>query len=180
MGEKIKAIFEKACPNCGGAISDYRLKKGLPCYKCLPKIEKEDSYLACLELSATQRLQGDFKEICQLSEATGDFSNFFKSIHKSAPWSLQIAWFKRFFLGRSFALLAPTGIGKTTFGLTLSFYLAREKRQKSYLIFPTRLLVEQALNKLRKMGVPEDYLLFFGEKPSVTKKQKEERLKRLR
>ena len=180
MGEKVKAIFEKACPNCGGPISDYRLSLGLPCSKCLPRLEEdEDTARACLELSATGNLKGDFKEICDLSEATQDFINFFRSIHKSYPWTLQVAWFKRFFLGRSFALLAPTGIGKTTFGLTLSFYLAKKKNQKSYLIFPTRLLVEQAINKLRRMGVPEEYLLYFGEKPSLTKKQRRERMERL-
>jgi reverse gyrase len=145
-----------------------------------PRIEEEDQDLACVELSALNNLKKDFKEICSLKEATQDFENFFWSIHKSKPWTLQEAWFKRFYLGRSFALLAPTGIGKTTFGLTLSFYLAKKHHKKSYLIFPTRLLVEQAINKLRKMGVPEEYMLYFGEKPSLTKKQREERLKRLR
>ncbi len=176
--QKEKAIFEKTCPNCGGPISDIRLQKGLPCSKCLPQqVENEDK--ACEVLLKENKLNKDFKEICTLKEELEKFRNFFFEIHRSYPWSLQEAWFKRFFLGRSFALLAPTGIGKTTFGLTLSYYLAKKKNKKSYLIFPTRLLVEQAINKLRKMGVPEEYLLYFGEKPSLTKKQKEERFRRL-
>ncbi|HIC09684.1 MAG TPA: reverse gyrase, partial [Aquificales bacterium] len=180
MGDKVKAIFEKACPNCGGPISDKRLQLGLPCSKCLPKVEGiEDQDTACVRLKEEKNLKRDFKEICDLKVEEREFDNFFWSIHKSHPWSLQKAWFKRFYLGRSFALLAPTGIGKTTFGLTLSYYLAEKKNKKSYLIFPTRLLVEQAINKLRKMGVPEEYMLYFGEKPSLTKKQREERLKRL-
>ncbi len=176
--QKEKARFEKTCPNCGGPISDIRLQKGLPCSKCLPQqVENEDK--ACEVLLKENKLNKDFKEICTLKEELEKFRNFFFEIHRSYPWSLQEAWFKRFFLGRSFALLAPTGIGKTTFGLTLSYYLAKKKNKKSYLIFPTRLLVEQAINKLRKMGVPEEYLLYFGEKPSLTKKQKEERFRRL-
>ncbi len=176
----VKAIFEKACPNCGGPISDERLSLGLPCSKCLPlKGEPVDPDLACVELENLGKLKRDFKEICHLKDFDREFEEFFFRIHRSKPWTLQKAWARRFFLGRSFALLAPTGIGKTTFGLTLSYYLAKEKHRKSYLIFPTRLLVEQAINKLRNMGVPEEYLLYFGEKPSLTKKQREERLKRL-
>jgi len=29
------AEFHRICPNCGGIISDERLKAGLPCEKCL-------------------------------------------------------------------------------------------------------------------------------------------------
>jgi reverse gyrase len=31
------AEFHRMCPNCSGIISDERLRKGLPCEKCLPK-----------------------------------------------------------------------------------------------------------------------------------------------
>jgi reverse gyrase len=29
------SYYDKFCPNCGGIISDERLKQGLPCEKCL-------------------------------------------------------------------------------------------------------------------------------------------------
>ena len=31
------ALYRSTCPNCGGLISDYRLKRKLPCNKCLPE-----------------------------------------------------------------------------------------------------------------------------------------------
>jgi len=178
LTEESIAIFEKSCPNCKGAIDDSRLKKSLVCKICAPRIEEESPDYLCMELLALDVLKGDYEKICSLKEEEKDFENFFRKIHKSVPWSLQRAWFRRFFLKRSFALLAPTGIGKTTFGLTLALYLARKKHKKSYLIFPTRLLVEQAINKLKKMGASEEELLYFGEK-NLTKKQKNERIQRL-
>lgn len=69
------------------------------------------------------------------------------------PWPLQRAWAARVVQGRSFAMLAPTGIGKTTFGLLTALWLAREGR-RSYLVFPTRLLVAQAAERLRALGAP--------------------------
>ncbi|RLG55682.1 MAG: reverse gyrase, partial [Candidatus Hydrothermarchaeota archaeon] len=51
-------------------------------------------------------------------------------------------------LGRSFALLAPTGVGKTTFGIVVAQYL----KGKRYLILPSRLLVEQIAEKFNALA----------------------------
>ncbi|MEM1601096.1 MAG: hypothetical protein QW339_03885, partial [Sulfolobales archaeon] len=34
-------MYLDACPNCGGAISDHRLVKALPCTSCLPELGGE-------------------------------------------------------------------------------------------------------------------------------------------
>ena len=77
------------------------------------------------------------------------FLDFFeKAIGK--PRALQKFWAKRALKGESFAAVAPTGIGKSTFGIALALFLAGEGK-KSYLIFPTTLLVQQALEIVEKI-----------------------------
>ncbi|MEM0179652.1 MAG: DEAD/DEAH box helicase, partial [Fervidicoccaceae archaeon] len=58
-----------------------------------------------------------------------------------------LAWARRVFEKRSFSIIAPTGIGKTAFGLLLALYFAM-KGKKSYLVFPTTPLVIQMCEKL--------------------------------
>ena len=63
------------------------------------------------------------------------------------PWSLQRTWMKRVLKGNSFAIVAPTGVGKTTFGLITALYM----NGRSLLVFPTRLLAGQAYERLTEM-----------------------------
>ncbi len=114
----IKSIFLRSCPNCGGDISSERLYMGLPCEKCL----EDDVSDVCSHL----KKEGFLKDICKISDTLEEWERFFEKKIKSLPWSLQKAWAKRVFLGRSFALLAPTGIGKTSFGLITSYFLAKK------------------------------------------------------
>ena len=58
-------------------------------------------------------------------------------------------------------MLAPTGIGKTTFGLITAVWLAQAKK-KSHLIFPTRLLVKQASERLELLGA--SFIAYTGKK----------------
>ncbi|WP_299229450.1 reverse gyrase [Sulfurihydrogenibium sp.] len=165
----IASIFKKLCPNCGGDITSERLYKGLTCDKCLPEEPKED---VCDVLK-----KGKFKILCDIDDEVSNWQNFFSKRIGSHPWSLQITWAKRFFLNRSFALLAPTGIGKTSFGLSVASYLA-QKNKKSYIILPTKLLVNQTVKKLTQIfKLKEDQILFFGEE---NKKEKETKLERLK
>jgi reverse gyrase len=56
----------------------------------------------------------------------------------------------RVLMGHSFGLLAPTGVGKTSFGLSMVSFLAK-KNKRSYVILPTKLLVEQTVRKLKAL-----------------------------
>ncbi len=132
-------LVENGCPNCGGSISADRLEKGLPCYRCLPKPTND----------VCRRVKKRFlKEFCETDEKLSDFVSFFERALGSSPWSLQKLWAKRVFKGYSFAMVAPTGVGKTTFGLIMSLYLDG----KILLVFPTRILADQAGNRLKEIS----------------------------
>ncbi|ADY73028.1 Reverse gyrase [Desulfurobacterium thermolithotrophum DSM 11699] len=139
------AEFHRMCPNCGGIISDERLKAGLPCEKCLPK---ELFYTNRKEIcnALGNKLQ-DFKKICLLDEFTENYVKFFKEKTGFTPWTLQVMWARRVALSKSFTMIAPTGVGKTTWGLVTSAYLSG----KVYILVPTKLLVLQTVEKLSKL-----------------------------
>ncbi len=163
----ITSLFKNLCPNCGGDISSERLELGLPCEKCMPKYERD--------LCGSIIKEGGITKLCHLERELSSWEFHFESLLRSKPWSLQISWAKRVFLGNSFGLLAPTGVGKTSFGLSMASYLAKESK-RSYVILPTKLLVEQVVQKLLNFGLREEDILYFSEE---SKKQKELKKKRL-
>ncbi len=165
--ETIPLIYKNMCPNCGGDITSERLFKGLVCENCLP--EEINRKELCDLLG-----YGKFTDVCHLWEKVRDFKQFFKEIIKNDLWSIQETWATRFFMNISYALLAPTGIGKTTFGLVLSRYLKEKENKKTYLIFPTQMLVNQAHERLVSFGVPEEEILAYTSKFARTKKKQEE------
>ena len=169
----IPLIYKNMCPNCGGDITSERLFKGLVCENCLPdEVPRED---LCDFLG-----YGKFLDVCQLWSKVRDFKEFFRQIIKNDLWSIQETWATRFFLNISYALLAPTGIGKTTFGLVLSKYLKDKENKKAYLIFPTQMLVNQAHERLVSFGVPEEDILAYTSKFAKTKKKQEEYKERIK
>lgn len=80
-----------------------------------------------------------YSEVCELLEREEQFIEFFTEKVGNPPWSLQKLWTKRIFQRQSFAIVAPTGVGKTTFGAVMACFL----EGKSYILVPTRTLVEQ-------------------------------------
>ena len=147
----LPAIYKNRCPNCGGDISSSRLSKGLFCKKCMEENENKCE----IELK-------NYEKFCIADEKLSLFNAFFKEKTGSELSSIQKMWAKRFFLGNSFALLAPTGIGKTTFGLLLSAFV-----KNSYILFPTKLLVMQAVERFKKWGV--EVLAYKGKKEEKEK-----------
>ncbi len=147
-------LIYSGCPNCGGPITDRRSILGLPCERCL----SEDGGV-CENLKKS----GFLREICEIEENLREFSEVFEKCVGFEPWSLQRTWAKRYLMKRSFAIVAPTGVGKTTFGLVASI-LAK----KSLLIFPTRVLSEQAYERIRhfleKLGIERKVLVYKGRK----------------
>ena len=99
-----------------------------------------------------------------MEEKLREFDGFFERAVGSKPWSLQKLWAKRVFMKQSFAIVAPTGVGKTTFGLVTSLFLEK----KSLLIFPTRILASQAGEKLeelsKRVGVSKRILVYESKK----------------
>jgi len=149
----IKSIYKNLCPNCNGEITSERLAQGLACEKC----EKEASNL---------------KRLKAIEEELKEWERDFEFYIKGKPFGLQITWAKRVLLGLSFALLAPTGVGKTSFGLSMASFF-KKKGKKSYIIVPTKLLIEQVTQKLKNFGIGKEEILAFD---GGLKKRKKERL----
>ncbi|MCS7175034.1 reverse gyrase [Pseudothermotoga sp.] len=152
------ALFEALCPNCGGRIDTDRLEKGLACERCLPH-PAEGHLCELLE----QKLQ--YTQVCELLDREKKFIKFFTEKMNNPPWSLQKLWAKRIFQGQSFAIVAPTGVGKTTFGATMACFL----EGKSYIIVPTRTLLDQVKRQCKSFS--EKRIVAYsgkkGEKDSI-------------
>ncbi len=179
--ESLRAIYHGMCPNCGGDISDLELLGPGVCAQCLPKplLDKEKVYL---ELIRRGRI-GEYVKILEIESNLKNFSEFFNFLIGSRPWALQEVWAKRVLMGRSFSIVAPTGIGKTLFGLIMALYLAGKGR-KCYIIVPTSLLVKHLLDKvsdflekISHIGTPKPIVL--GYYSAMPKREAKETLRRI-
>ncbi len=153
-------LVAHACPNCGGTISDERLSQGLPCSKCLPKIKEGD---LCKILREEGRLK-HLRPYCEAAVKFREFENFFQKALGFSPSSLQETWIKRILFRESFAIVAPTGTGKTTFGLIAALYL----EGRVLILVPTRLLAQQIGERVeelaQKIGLSKRILAYLGKK----------------
>lgn len=184
--EMARAVFKEMCYNCGGAITDYRLSLKLPCGRCLEEVPKEldaralvDLRLVASELENRGKARG-VKELVKVQEALERFSSFFEEVVGSKPWSAQRAWALRALRGDSFAILAPTGVGKTMFGMVLSLYLARQGK-RCYMIFPNTALLTHVYRRIselaRRAGIKEDIVVAYH--AGLSKSEKENALQKI-
>ncbi|MEM2223857.1 MAG: reverse gyrase [Acidilobaceae archaeon] len=151
--QRIRGIYRGSCPNCGGSISSDRLEMGLPCDKCLPRLPdgsilKEDIF-HILEKSGSLK---NYRYVYELESEAREFIKFFEKTLGSPPWGAQRTWIKRLVRGDSFSIVAPTGTGKTTFGIVAALYLACVKKAKSYILVPTTTLVAQIVEKANTLA----------------------------
>ncbi|MEM2699803.1 MAG: reverse gyrase [Candidatus Bathyarchaeia archaeon] len=179
----LRAIYRGMCPNCGGDISDQELLTVGVCSRCLPTTVR-DSESVYLELVKRGKI-GGYAKVLEIEFELKRFSEFFSMLVGSRPWALQEVWAKRVLMGRSFSIVAPTGIGKTLFGLVMALYLAR-KGKKSYIIVPTSLLVRHLLDKvsafLEKIHNKDELTKMptvIGYYSAMPKKESNETLKRI-
>ena len=113
------AFYKTSCPNCQGKIEDERLRERLLCFQCDPSLKR--GFEVCFELEKKNSLK-KLKKFCQLQKRFEAFREFFKKTLKAEPGNLQESWMKRILFKESFAIVAPTGIGKTTFGIITSLF----------------------------------------------------------
>jgi len=149
-----RSVYRRSCPNCGRSVSEARLNLGLPCERCIPRafessVSLEDIYKALLE-NGTLNM---FKEVYVLEEEARNLAQFFEKTLGYPPWGAQRTWIKRFVRGDSFTIIAPTGVGKTTFGIIVALYLACVRGEKSYVVVPTTTLVIQAEEKAKSLSL---------------------------
>jgi len=153
-------VYLKTCPVCGGAISDERLRAGLPCSKCVPdevvnKLKSGTDFRVriCNYLESHGLLkESSYAVYCRMIRESARIEDFFRHVMGSKPWAVQRLWIKRAAKGLSFAMIAPTGVGKTTFGIVLALYLAKEKGLKSYFMAPTTTLVTQIKERIEELA----------------------------
>ncbi len=150
------AIYKRLCPSCYGRIEDTRLKNGLLCSEC-EKGARERFPALC---EAPYIRKNAILDFCHAELNTEKFRSFFKEKIGSLPYPLQLSWARRIFLKESFALVAPTGVGKTTFGILMASFL----NKRSYIIVPTRLLVKDVYKRLISFNLTKKIIAYTGKK----------------
>ncbi|MEM5806155.1 MAG: reverse gyrase [Candidatus Aenigmatarchaeota archaeon] len=183
-------IYENTCPNCSGKISYERILYSLPCEKCLPIIPENIKkikpgsikfYKEVIKLLRKNYTLKDYNKYYKLIKKVNDFLKFFKKAINSSPWSAQRMWATRVFKNQSFAIMAPTGTGKTTFLIILSLYLATKFKKRIYFLLPTSLLVSQVFEKFKKFKDTLNLQTNIIALHSLQKKnEKEENLEKLK
>ena len=179
----MKALYREMCPNCEGRISDERLYMRNPCESCLNEPIVIDSYFELVSavrdaLLNANRLK-EWERIYRLESESREIEDFFKKATGFTFWSAQRTWVKRLLKGRSFSIIAPTGMGKSTFGAFMSVYYAT-KGKKSYIVVPTTPLVIQTIRKVQaiieRTGLGVNLAYYHG---NLRKKEKEEMLAKI-
>ncbi|MEM3571134.1 MAG: reverse gyrase, partial [Candidatus Bathyarchaeia archaeon] len=131
----IEIEYKNLCPNCNGTIDSIRLNEGLPCKLCLFKPLKEIK-------------EGLLYKINLRNKSLDVIESIFQKILKTKMWALQRFWARRFLEGESFALVAPTGSGKTIMQIVLSLYASSKMKKRCLIILPTSILVHQVSERL--------------------------------
>jgi reverse gyrase len=85
------------------------------------------------------------KENCLLEQRLKDYIEFFEKNFGRPPFSLNIYWAKKVLRGESFSITAPTGFGKTTFGITISHFYPG----KICYLVPSKILLSEVSEKLK-------------------------------
>ncbi|WP_175059054.1 reverse gyrase [Thermococcus sp. 2319x1] len=179
----MKAIYRGMCPNCEGSISDLRLYRKHPCEVCLDEEIKAEVYFDLIKgIRDALKLRGTLKyweELYSLEKKLNEAEELFKKATGFTFWSAQKTWVKRLVRGKSFSIIAPTGMGKSVFGAFMSIYYAKQGK-KSYIILPTTPLVIQTIKRVQtfaeKAGVSVNLAYYHG---NMKKKEKEEMLQKI-
>jgi len=163
----IKLEYKELCPNCGGTADSLRLEEGLPCEACLPQIPGE-------------MREGAMSKIFSLNERLMEIEDIFQRALKTKMWALQRFWAKRFLEGESFALVAPTGSGKTTMQILLSLYASSKMGKRCLLILPTSILAHQVSERMigikRELNLDVEVAHYHS---LLSKREKTEQLKKM-
>ena len=107
---------------------------------------------------------------------------FFVASTGKEPWSLQLHWMKRLVSGESFAMVAPTGIGKSTLLAVYALYRACFYGWRVYVLTPTREVAKQFyermleyLSRLEKLGLCSESprIVFYDSSSSSVSRTRE-------
>jgi reverse gyrase len=163
----LKIVYKNLCPNCGGMISSERLSKGLPCEKCLPNEKEKLSF-------------GPLFEIEKRNKKVEEIEKLFQKVVKAKMWALQRFWVRRFLKGESFALIAPTGSGKTTIQMILCLFAAKFLKKRCLIILPTSILVNEVSQKMESFAKKLGFNVLISKYHTMlTQKEKKEEISKM-
>ncbi len=100
---------------------------------------------------------------CTIDKKTQECAEYFTNNFGFNPHRLFISWTKKTFFGESFCIQAPTGFGKTTFGMVIS----QMREGRVCFIVPTKFLAEQIYEKLSSMK-PSKQIVYLSRKTEIT------------
>jgi len=81
-----------------------------------------------------------------------EFSRLFYEITGTRMWGAQRLWARRLIKGKSFSVVAPTGSGKTTFGIVASIYMVMKRKGKVLFVLPTSTLAYDVYRRFSRYG----------------------------
>ena len=172
----IPMIYKEMCPNCNGEITSERLEIGV-CEKCL-KEEKVFEKLELCEKLREEKTLKDLKDYCIIWNEFKEFEGFVKELGFELL-SIQKMWAKRVLKNKSFSIVAPTGVGKSFFGILMSLFLSK-KGKRCYIILPTTLLVKQTYEKMisliEKKNLSIKVVAYHSELSTKEKKEIKEKI----
>ncbi len=149
--KEIMGVYRGFCPNCRGAVSEERLLEGLPCDRCLPRPVGGGLERIARFLLKRGRLMG-FYWIWSLQRELAEFERFFEERVGLRLWSAQRSWAKRLLRRESLAIIAPTGVGKSTLLSAYAAYRAETGGWRVLYLVPTENLVRQAYERISSIS----------------------------
>jgi len=163
--EKLDIFYLNVCPiDKNGASFEEIYDLGI-CQKDYRQLKKNlFEIVKSLDLKPEELTE--FKEDYLILKKSREFSYFFKESIGYYPLHLQLYWAKRALRGESFSIIAPTGIGKSTFGNILSHFYSG----KVYYLVPSKILLRETENKLKNIRSNKKVLV-------IKKKEDKELLK---
>ena len=172
---RLDPVYKAMCPNCGGDIAASRLERGLPCAACYPGERPSGVEEIARELASRERLWG-YLWLYDLEVEYSEFSRFFEKKTGSSLWSAQRSWARRLLSLESLAIIAPTGVGKTTLlQAYASFRAARDGWRILYLV-PTENLARQVASRITRLAGEDAVAYYYS---SMAKRLREEALERI-
>jgi len=147
---EIKSEYLEICPIDRNRAEINEILKYKECKKDYYFLK--DSFDNLLKSGNCKNLK-ESKKLCEVENKLKAFELFFKEITGFFPFSLQKYWAKRVLNGESFSIIAPTGFGKSTFGIIFSLFLIDAlKAKKIYYIVPTKILLREIEYKFLKFS----------------------------
>ncbi len=177
-----RTVMDGLCPNCGGPIEDDRLLSGGVCRSCLRDFPPSSTPHELARLLDEEGKLRAYRMVSDLLREYEVFRRDFEAAVGHPPWSLQEVWAKRVIMDENFAIVAPTGVGKTVFCIMACLYLVKYRRRRCYLMLPSSMLVEQVAERVSKfsnrIGVKKTEIVYYH--AGMNKKEKEEALEKIK